>query len=183
MLGCWESRWPLAPGRRRIGKRRARARPRSTKPASNAASRRASSSLRRRRCRSRRGRSRAEGCRATRSVHCKTSTTSRSACARKGTARSAKAPLFLLELRGAEQAPLALGVAQVEGVVALAALRLVAHAQLLAPQPLVFEALHHGDVAAVPGLRVLPAHRLVVGRLVQRLARVVEEQAQVLVVE
>src|SRR6185503_938226 len=71
-------------------------------------------------------------------------------------------------LRDAEQAPFAVLLAQVEPAVALAALRLVAHAHFLAGQALGLEAAQHGDLAVRPRLGVLPLHALVVGRVAER---------------
>src|SRR5262245_37987867 len=97
--------------------------------------------------------------------------------------RSPTSPLLLLHLGGAEQAPLAVDLAQAERARALAALRLVVQLDLPAGVLLPLEVAQHRDVAARPGLRILPAQGFVLLALGERLARGVEEKAQVLIVE
>src|SRR5262245_17454334 len=91
--------------------------------------------------------------------------------------------VLLLDLRRAEQPPFAVDLAQVEVVVALAALRLIVHFDLPARMLLPLEGAEDGDLAARARLRVLPAQLVVHLAFGERLARGVHEDAQVLVVE
>src|SRR5690348_12542230 len=88
-----------------------------------------------------------------------------------------------LELRLAEQPPFAIDVAYVVLHLGGAALRFVAHADFLARVAPRLELLEHRQVSAMAGLRVLPGERLVVGALVERLARDLEKHADIDVVE
>src|SRR5262245_1729019 len=91
----------------------------------------------------------------------------------------------LLLYRGqAQQFPLVLDLAQVHVAGrALATARLVAYADFLARQALRLKGPHHRDLAVRARLRVFPGDGLLVRRVVQRLARSVEEHVQVLLVE
>src|SRR5688572_4138488 len=89
---------------------------------------------------------------------------------------------LLLQLRGAHQAPLAVDLAKGPVVRALAPPRLAVDAHLLAGMGLPLEDPQHGELAARARPGVLPAQDVVLLALGERLARGVQEHAQVLLV-